>query len=84
MTPVKVEAHCDECDIQLHATGQITLSRPPTYIHVCYKCGKHYYLDQTYPKIEYVLFRHGFAVHRETGQIMDSNDLRIHLGIEKS
>jgi len=42
---------CDECNTELIFTGDILLSFPPQYVHICNKCKTTKNLDKIYPCI---------------------------------
>lgn len=43
-------ATCDQCNVELHATGD-TAEFSSAVIHVCPKCFEEYYLDDTFPRL---------------------------------
>lgn len=55
--PVKVsrvEYICDHCGMDfMKPTGQMGMTNPPWYRHVCPKCGAYEILHHEYPRIIY-------------------------------
>ena len=49
----EVKQYCDACGDELTFTGEVLLSNPPKYVHICDKCGKKFTFSQSYPCIEH-------------------------------
>lgn len=53
VVPVEVHLYCDECGTEMDFLGQVLMSNPPQYPHVCPKCGSQRIMDAQYPRITY-------------------------------
>jgi len=49
----EVHQYCDKCGEELTFTGEILLSNPEKYVHICEKCKNYEWLSKKYPCIEY-------------------------------
>lgn len=49
----EVHQYCDKCGEELTFTGEILLSNPEKYVHICEKCKNYEWLPKKYPCIEY-------------------------------
>lgn len=53
MKSFEVHKYCDKCGTELTFTGEILLSNPEKYVHICEKCKNYEWLPKKYPCIEY-------------------------------
>ena len=52
--PIEVKLFCDYCGEEMEATGEVLLTYPPQYVHVCPKCNaKQNIRNKQYPYIKY-------------------------------
>jgi hypothetical protein len=51
--PVELHYYCDKCNTELKFTGEVLLSNPEKYVHICSNCNKTEWLDKSYPCIVY-------------------------------
>lgn len=52
--PIEVKLFCDECGEEMqYSEGNVLLSYPPKYLHICTKCGHKSHQTRTYPYIKY-------------------------------
>ncbi|MFH1626120.1 MAG: hypothetical protein ABID54_13335 [Pseudomonadota bacterium] len=66
ITPVKAfleELMCPLCKVPMVATGKMLTSNPPSYPHICMKCGKRMNVNKLYPSVR----------HRPKGKSIDLN-----------
>lgn len=49
----EVHQYCDKCGEELTFTGEVLLSNPAKYVHICEKCKNYEWLPKKYPCIEY-------------------------------
>ena len=49
----EVHQYCDKCGEELTFTGEVLLSNPEKYVHICEKCKNYEWLPKKYPCIEY-------------------------------
>lgn len=49
----KAQAYCDNDNTELTFTGNVLTSNPLQYVHTCPSCGETYWLDKSYPSVEY-------------------------------
>ena len=49
----EVHQYCDKCGEELTFTGEVLLSNPEKYVHICEKCKNYEWLPKKYPSIEY-------------------------------
>ena len=50
---IEVRQYCDKCGTELTFTGEVLLSNPLKYVHICEKCKNYKWLPKSYPCIEY-------------------------------
>ena len=53
MKSFEIHKYCDKCGTELKFTGEILLSNPEKYVHICEKCKNYEWLPKKYPCIEY-------------------------------
>lgn len=53
MKSFEVHKYCDKCGTELTFTGEVLLSNPAKYVHICEKCKNYEWLPKSYPCIEY-------------------------------
>jgi DNA-directed RNA polymerase subunit M/transcription elongation factor TFIIS len=52
--PIEVKLFCDECGEEMqYSEGNMLLSYPPKYLHICTKCGYKFHSTIIYPYIKY-------------------------------
>jgi hypothetical protein len=55
LIPFEVQYECDECeDGYMISTGKYHPTKPPKIEHKCEKCGDIIYLEDKYPKVEFI------------------------------
>ena len=46
--------YCDKCGTEMYFSGEVLLSYPPQFPHVCPKCGFMITTKEQYPKLKYI------------------------------
>ena len=54
MTVYQERLYCDKCGTEMYFSGEVLLSYPPQFPHICPKCGFKITTKEQYPKLKYI------------------------------
>lgn len=49
----EVKHYCDKCHVPTYFSGQVFMTAPAQYQHICPNCKTNHNLSKSYPSIEY-------------------------------